>query len=79
MLFFRSEELARHWCTERGTQLNPVVTMPQLWGLATTWYSTRLQRNARRPQPDEILGIFAGLGLEGDFWDPKADRFGPRS
>jgi hypothetical protein len=49
--------------------------MDQLWGLATTWYSTRLEPQARRPQPDEMIAIFAGLGLVGDFWDPRADRF----
>lgn len=47
--------------------------MEQLWKLATTWYSTRLQEDSRRPQPDEMGEIFAGLGLEGDFWDPQSD------
>jgi hypothetical protein len=50
--------------------------MDQLWGLATAWYKTRLQPDSRRPQPDEIREIFARLGLEGDFWNPQADRFG---
>ena len=39
-------------------------------------YSTRLQENSRRPQPDEMRSIFAGLGLGGDFWDPQSDTFG---
>ena len=56
--------------------MRPFVRIDQLWTLATTWYSTRLEENARRPQPDEMRGIFAGLGLEGDFWDPRSDRFG---
>src|SRR5439155_4760696 len=47
----------------------------QLWTLATTWYSTRLQENSRRPQPDEMRSIFARLGLGGDFWDPQSDSF----
>jgi hypothetical protein len=50
--------------------------MDQLWTMATTWYSTRLQPDSRRPQPDEIRQIFANLGLEGDFWDPRSDSFG---
>jgi hypothetical protein len=50
--------------------------MDQLWTLATTWYSTRLQENSQRPQPDEMRFIFAGLGLAGDFWDPHSDTFG---
>ena len=55
--------------------MRPLVSIDQLWALATTWYSTRLQENSRRPKPDEMRGILAGLGLEGDFWDPTADRF----
>lgn len=50
--------------------------MDQLWRLAVAWYATRLEENSRRPQPEEMRAIFAGLGLEGDFWDPEADRFG---
>jgi len=76
MLFFRSEELARAWCRAKGHPLRPLVRMDQLWTLATTWYSTRLQEDSRRPSPDEMRTIFAGLGLGGDFWDPKSDRFG---
>ena len=76
MLFFRSEERVREWCAERGHPVRPIVRMDQLWTLATTWYSTRLQADSRRPQAAEMRGIFAGLGLTGDFWDPQSDRFG---
>jgi hypothetical protein len=76
MLFFRSEEQVRAWCAEREYPLRPLIGMDQLWTLATTWYSTRLQENSRRPKPEEMRAIFAGLGLEGDFWDPQSDRFG---
>ena len=30
---------------------------------------------SRRPGPDEMVSIFASIGLEGSFWDPRADRF----
>jgi hypothetical protein len=76
MLFFRSEELVLAWAAAHGYAVQPLVTIEQLWKLATTWYSTRLQENSRRPQADEMRAIFAGLGLEGEFWDPKSDRFG---
>ena len=76
MLFFRSEERVRQWCAASGYPLRPIVSMSQLWQLATNWYWTRLDENSRRPQPDEIRRIFAGIGLTGDFWDPQADRFG---
>lgn len=75
MLFFRSEEMVREWCAQNGYPIRPVVTMDQLWNLATTWYATRLQANSRRPQPNEMRSIFASLGLDGDFWDPRADSF----
>jgi hypothetical protein len=75
MLFFRSEELLAQWCRDRGVAPNPVVRMDQLWHLAVTWYGTRLQPESRRPAPDEMRSIFEGIGLRGDFWDPRADAF----
>jgi len=75
MLFFRSEERVLEWCRAQRTPMRPLVTIAQLWSLATTWYGTRLQPISRRPGPDEMRRIFAGLGLSGDFWDPASDRF----
>jgi hypothetical protein len=75
MLFFRSEEQVRRWCEARSDPMRPLVRIDQLWALATTWYATRLQADSRRPKPEEMRSIFAGLGLEGDFWDPRADTF----
>jgi hypothetical protein len=76
MLFFRSEERARDWCSDHGSPLRPLVRIDQLWKLATAWYATRLEPSARRPQPAEMRQIFDGAGLSGDFWDPRSDRFG---
>lgn len=76
MLFFRSEERVREWCSGNGHPLRPLVTMDQLWRLAVAWYATRLQPDSRRPQPAEMRQIFARLGLAGDFWDPQSDAFG---
>jgi len=75
MLLFRSEERVSEWCSERGVQPRPLVTVPQLWQLAAEWYSSRLEANARRPNPDEIRVIFARIGLADPFWDPQADTF----
>jgi hypothetical protein len=75
MLFFRSEERVRDWCTDRGVQPRPIVNISQLWRLAVAWYSSRLEPNARRPDPDEIRAIFARIGLADPFWDPQADTF----
>ena len=75
MLFFRSEERVAAWCRSRGVAPRPVVTMPQLWEMAVTWYGTRLEADSRRPAAEEIRGIFERIGLVGDFWDPRADTF----
>ena len=76
MLFFRSEDQVRAWCEAREVPVRPLVSIDHLWTLATIWYSTRLQAESRRPKPDEMRSIFAGLGLEGNFWDPTSDSFG---
>jgi hypothetical protein len=75
MLFFRSEDRVREWCRAAERPMRPLVTIPQLWGLATAWYANRLERDARRPKPPEMRGIFARLGLDGEFWDPGADSY----
>jgi hypothetical protein len=75
MLFFRSEERVRAWCVERGEPMRPTVTMDQLWFMARTWYSTRLEEVSRRPKADEVRQIFASIGLDDPFWDPLSDRF----
>jgi len=75
MLFFRSEDLIAAWCRERDVPLRPLVRLDQLWGLAVAWYATRLEPAGRRPQPDEMRGIFAAIGLDDPFWDPVANSF----
>jgi len=70
MLFFRSEERVRAWCAAREAPLRPLVRMDQLWIMATTWYGTRLEPISRRPQANEMRGIFARIGLADEFWDP---------
>ncbi len=76
MLFFRSEERVKEWCEQRGHPLRPLVSISQLWGLASMWYADRLRVDSRRPGPAEMKEVFAGLGLSGEFWNPESDRFG---
>jgi hypothetical protein len=75
MLFFRSEAQVQQWCRAQEYPQRPIVRMNQLWVLAKTWYGTRLQRDSRRPQPNEMREIFARCGLKDAFWDPAADSF----
>ena len=73
MLLFRSEETVARWCKVHDTPQRPIIHLEQLWYLAVTWYGNRLTVESRRPGPDEMVEIFAGVGLAGPFWDPKAD------
>lgn len=75
MLFFRDEEQVNAWCEANGVPRRPLVSLDQLWKLSAAWYWTRLTPDARRPGPDEMRRIFAGIGLDGPFWDPQSDRF----
>jgi len=52
-----------------------MINLEQLWQLALHWYANRLTVESRRPAPDEMVGIFASIGLTGPFWDPKSDRW----
>jgi hypothetical protein len=76
MLFFRSEERVNEWCRDHGISRRPILSLEQLWQLAVAWYDTRLTPDARRPKPEEMRRIFAGIGLEGPFWDPESSQFG---
>jgi hypothetical protein len=72
MLLFRSEESVEAWCSTRDLPVRPMLTLEQLWQMALAWYSNRLTEESRRPGPDEMASIFAGIGLTDAFWDPKA-------
>jgi len=72
MLLFRSEETVKQWCAARHLPVRPLISLEQLWHLARTWYENRLSVDSRRPGPDEMVGIFAKIGLTGPFWDPRS-------
>jgi hypothetical protein len=75
MLLFRSEDTVKQWCAARDLPVRPIINLDQLWHLAVTWYGNRLTVDSRRPGPDEMVEIFASIGLEGPFWDPSADQW----
>ena len=75
MLLFRSEETVDAWCAVHKLPKRPLVTLEQLQALAIEWYGNRLTPDSRRPKPDEMVGIFARVGLTGAFWDPKSDAW----
>ena len=68
MLLFRSEEHVDAWCRDRGSEKGGLLTLEQLWGLASTWYRHRLAPEWRRRTAEEAEEVFRSLGLAGDFW-----------
>ncbi len=72
MLLFRSEESVNRWCEARRLPRRPIVSLEQLWQLAVIWYGNRLTPESRRPASDEMVSVFASIGLTGAFWDPTA-------
>ncbi len=74
MLLFRSEETVNAWCEERRIPRRPLIRLDQLWELALRWYANRLTPDSRRPAADEMISIFASIGLTGPFWDPRSDQ-----
>ena len=67
-------EIYRHFA---GTGGRP--TVEQIAGRAggepAAVRATRLEPSGRRPQPDEMRGIFARAGLVDPLWDPRANSF----
>jgi hypothetical protein len=72
MLLFRSEETVNRWCEARDLPRRPLISLDQLWQLAVAWYANRLTVESRRPVPNEMVEVFASIGLTGPFWDPYA-------
>lgn len=75
MLGFRSEAHVDAWCRAKGAARRPLIALQQQWKLAVTWYENRLTVESRRPGPEEMVRIFAAIGLTGAFWDPTSDAF----
>ena len=68
MLAFRSEGHVDRWLELRGLPRGAAFSLEQLWRLAEAWYANRMARDWRRRTPAEAEALFAGLGLEGEFW-----------
>lgn len=49
-----------------------LLTAEQLWDLARTWYSNRLDPDWRRRTAEEAQAVFDRIGLTGPFWDLRA-------
>jgi hypothetical protein len=72
MLLFRDEEHVDRWCGMRAQPRGGLLTAEQLWDLARTWYSNRLEPSWRRRTAEEAQAVFERIGLTWPFWDLRA-------
>ena len=68
MLAFRSEAHVDRYLETRRLPRGAAFSLEQLWRLADGWYANRMTPDWRRRTPEETEGLFAEIGLEGDFW-----------
>ena len=72
MLLFRSEEHVEAWSRGGHGPRGAILTLDQLWGLASAWYRDRMAPDWRRRTPAEAQALFDSLGLTGPFWSLTA-------
>jgi len=68
MLLFRSEKHVDNWCRQWNRPRGGTLTLEQGWRLAQLWYDDRLNHDWRPMSADEAQGVFAEVGLTGEFW-----------
>ena len=68
MLLFRSEEHVGAWVEAGHGPRGAILSLDQLWGLASAWYGDKMDREWRRRTPEEAQAVFESLGLVGPFW-----------
>ena len=68
MLLFRSEEHVEDWARAGHGPKGALLTLDQLWGLASAWYRDRMAPGWRRRTPEEAQALLESLGLSGPFW-----------
>lgn len=68
MLLFRSEQHVDRWCRQWSRPRGGILTLEQVWALATEWYGSRLNPDWRPKTTAEAQSAFDRIGLVGDFW-----------
>ncbi|MGN6361636.1 MAG: hypothetical protein ACTHNK_14720 [Thermomicrobiales bacterium] len=68
MLLFRSEEDVAAWCVATGEPHGESLPLDQVWELSRAWYGDRMDPDFRGRTTDEVMKIFANVGLTSAFW-----------
>jgi hypothetical protein len=66
---FRHEADIDEWCTRHDLPKGAILSIPQLWGFAQSWYGGCLDHPWRQRTKAEVAAIFASHGLSGAFWE----------
>lgn len=65
---FCGEECIAAWLRRSGNERGYVMDLAQLWRLARSWYSGRLDHGYTRRDPSTAADYFREVGLRGAFW-----------
>jgi len=65
---FRAAADIEDWCERHDISKGAVLTLPQLWAFAQSWYGSYVSEPWRIRGKAEIEAIFAAHGLTGEFW-----------
>jgi hypothetical protein len=68
MLLFRSEQHVDRWCRQWNRPRGGLLTLEQVWRLATEWYGDRMNPEWTPKTAAEARNAFSAIGLVGDFW-----------
>lgn len=75
MLLFRSEEHVERWCQQWHLPHGATLSLDQAWRLARAWfYADRGAPEWRRPPVEDVERLFSSLGLDGGFWQLRAQE-----
>ena len=56
------------WTRLRGKEVGAIVDLQTVLQLGHEWYSGRFEPDWDRPEADDVVSMFAALGLTGPFW-----------
>ena len=57
------------WLQDRGLAKGAIVDVQTVFALGHRWYSGRFDAEWERPDSDDVVSMFASLGLVGSFWE----------
>lgn len=63
-----NEVCVTEWLLRKDVQLGAMLSLEELWNLASGWYAGRLESGYVRRDPTAATDYFRSVGLSGEFW-----------